>query len=197
MFRATKGSGVTITTILRNNAIETRPGNKIHHLREKRSACVHCAPDWKTTIGEDVTSRSLDRVQGATKINTSETLDLQRYIEIVPSVNRTAVITDTKTSNNLNRDKSSAVCATVPVESATLGATIGLLFHHRLASSTLTRLRLRPTRCISWRGWCKWTPVEPEGTCPGYKSSKLDGSEDPWTTGARDEHTAIGGGSLA
>src|SRR5208282_2191187 len=91
MFRATKGSDVTITTILRNNAIETRPGNKIHHLREKRSACVHCAPDWKTKIGEDVTSRSLDRVQGATKINTSETIVLQRYIEIVPSVNRTAV----------------------------------------------------------------------------------------------------------
>ena len=61
----------------------------------------------------------------------------------------------------------------------------------------LTRLRLRPTRCISWRGWCKWTPVEPAGTCPGYKSSRLEGSEDPWTTGARDEHTAIGGGSPA
>src|SRR5499427_7171794 len=92
MFRATKGSGVTITTILRNNAIETCPGNKIHHLREKRSACVHCAPDWKTRIGEDVTSRILDRVQGATKKNTSETLVLQRYAEILPSVNRTAVI---------------------------------------------------------------------------------------------------------
>ena len=61
----------------------------------------------------------------------------------------------------------------------------------------LTRLCLRPTRCIGWRGWCKWTPVEPAGTCPGYKSSKLGGSEDPWTTGARDEHSAIGGGSLA
>src|SRR5277367_2927406 len=91
MFRATKGSGVTITTIFCNNAIETRPGNKIHHLREKRSACVHCAPDWKTKIGEYVTSRILDRVQGATKKNTSETLVLQRYAEIVPSVNRTAV----------------------------------------------------------------------------------------------------------
>src|SRR6516164_3192126 len=67
MFRATKGSGVTITTILRNNAIETRPGNKIHHLGEKRSACIHCAPDWKTRIGEDVTSRILDRVQGPPK----------------------------------------------------------------------------------------------------------------------------------
>ena len=33
--------------------------------------------------------------------------------------------------------------------------------------------------------------------CPDYKSSKLDGSEDPWTTGARDERSAIGGGSLA
>jgi len=94
MFRATKGSGVTITTILRNNAIETRPRNKIHHLGEKRSACVHCAPDWKTRIGEDVTSRILDRVQGATKKNTLETLVLQRYAEIVPSVNRTAVIPD-------------------------------------------------------------------------------------------------------
>src|SRR6516225_5194598 len=92
MFRATKGSGVTITTILRNNAIETRPGNKIHHLGEKRSACVHCAPDWKTRIGEDVTSRILDRVQGVTKNNTSETLVLQRYAEIVRSVNRTAVV---------------------------------------------------------------------------------------------------------
>jgi hypothetical protein len=59
---------------------------------EKRSACVHCAPDWKTRIGEDVTSRILDRVQGTTKKNTSETLVLQRYAEIVPSVNRTAVI---------------------------------------------------------------------------------------------------------
>jgi hypothetical protein len=95
MFRATKGSGVTITTILRNNAIETRPRNKIHHLGEKRSACVHCAPDWKTRIGEDVTSRILDRVQGATKKNTLETLVLQRYAEIVPSVNRTAVMSCT------------------------------------------------------------------------------------------------------
>src|SRR3974390_3617567 len=91
MLRATKGSGVTITTILRNNAIETRPGNKIHHLGEKRSACVHCAPDWKTRIGEDVTSRILDRVQGATRKNTSEILVLQRYAEILPAVNRTAV----------------------------------------------------------------------------------------------------------
>jgi hypothetical protein len=49
-------------------------------------------PDWKTRIGEDVTSKILDRVQGATKKNTSETLVLQRYAEIVPSVNRTAVI---------------------------------------------------------------------------------------------------------
>jgi hypothetical protein len=60
-------------------------------LREKRSACVHFAPDWKTRMGEDVTSRILDRVQGATKQNTSETLVLPRYAEIVPSVNRTAV----------------------------------------------------------------------------------------------------------
>jgi PHB de-polymerase C-terminus len=67
-------------------------------LREKRSACVHCAPDWKTRIGEDVTSRILDRVQGATKKNTSETLVRQRYAEIVPSVNRTAVISQCVTS---------------------------------------------------------------------------------------------------
>src|SRR3974377_1986217 len=92
MFRATKGSGVTFTTILRNNASETRPENKSHPWGEKRSACVHCAPDWKTRIGEDVTSRILDRVQGATKKNTSETLVLQRYAEILPSVNRTAVL---------------------------------------------------------------------------------------------------------
>src|SRR6266498_4404710 len=43
----------------------------------------------------------------------------------------------------------------------------------------------------------KWTPVEPAGTCPGYESLKLGGSEDPWTTGARDEHSTIGGGRLA
>jgi hypothetical protein len=36
----------------------------------------------------------LDRVQGATKKNTLETLVLQRYAEIVPSVNRTAVKKD-------------------------------------------------------------------------------------------------------
>src|SRR5258708_28117551 len=61
----------------------------------------------------------------------------------------------------------------------------------------LTRLRLRPTSCMVVRGYCKCTPVEPAGTCPGYKSSKLDGSEDPWTTGARSERSTIGGGSLA
>src|SRR6202050_789665 len=58
--------------------------------RKAFGLCTFC-PDWKTKIGEDVTSRLLDRVQGATKTNTSETLVLQRYFEIVPSVNRTAV----------------------------------------------------------------------------------------------------------
>jgi hypothetical protein len=77
MFRATKRSDTDITTILRNNAIETRPWNKIHDLREKCSTCVHRAPDWKTKIGEDVTARIPNRVQGATKNNTSETLILQ------------------------------------------------------------------------------------------------------------------------
>ena len=43
----------------------------------------------------------------------------------------------------------------------------------------------------------KWTPVEPAGTCPGHESLKLGGSEDPWTTGARDECSTIGGGRLA
>ena len=33
-------------------------------------------------------------------------------------------------------------------------------------------------------GRFQWTPVEPPGTCPGYGSLTLDGSEDPWTTGA-------------
>jgi hypothetical protein len=46
-------------------------------LREKCSACVHRSTDRKTKIGEDVTLRIPDRVQGATKINTSETLILQ------------------------------------------------------------------------------------------------------------------------
>jgi hypothetical protein len=28
-----------------------------------------------------------------------------------------------------------------------------------------------------------WTPIELQGRCPEYKSSKLGGSQDPWTTG--------------
>jgi hypothetical protein len=67
----------------------------------------------------------------------------------------------------------------------------------REAAECLTRLCLRPTSCMEVRGYCRWTPVEPAGTCPDYKSSKLDGSGDPWTTGARDERSAIGSGSLA
>jgi len=39
----------------------------------------------------------------------------------------------------------------------------------------------------------RWTPVEPSGACPECRSVKLDGSEDPWTTGARDDHSTIGG----
>jgi hypothetical protein len=56
----------------------------------------------------------------------------------------------------------------------------------------LTRLCLRPTSCMGVRGYCRWTPVEPAGTCPDYKSSKLDGSGDPWTTGAYDERWVRG-----
>jgi hypothetical protein len=92
LFRAPKCSGVTITTILLNDAVKTCPRNKIHDLREKRSACVHSASDWKTKIGEDVTLKILNRVQGATKKNTSETLIMQRYFEFIPSVNRTAMM---------------------------------------------------------------------------------------------------------
>src|ERR1700693_5649411 len=63
------------------------------HLQSATHSCVtYGPPDWKTRIGEDVTSRILDRVQGATKKNTLETPVLQRYAEIVPSVNRTAVL---------------------------------------------------------------------------------------------------------
>ncbi len=68
---------------------------------------------------------------------------------------------------------------------------------HREHIIMLTRRCLRPTSCMGVRGYCRWTPVEPAGTCPDYKSSKLDGSGDPWTTGAGDERSAIGGGSLA
>ena len=52
---------------------------------------MHGTPDEKTKIGEDVTAKILDRVQIDTKKNSSETLILQRYFEIIPSVNRTAV----------------------------------------------------------------------------------------------------------
>ena len=66
----------------------------------------------------------------------------------------------------------------------------------------LARLRLRPTRCIRIpiavdSGRCEWTPLEPAGTCPVYGSLTLGGSEDPWTTGARDDNSTIGGGRTA
>src|ERR1700683_5853163 len=59
---------------------------------EKSVRPVYILPRLENQNWEDVTSRLLDRVQGATKKNTSENLVLQRYAEIVPSVNRTAVI---------------------------------------------------------------------------------------------------------
>jgi hypothetical protein len=69
----------------------------------------------------------------------------------------------------------------------------------------LTRLRLRPTRYIGRTeprimgitGRFQWTPIEPAGTCPGYGSLTLDGSEDPWTTGACDDNSTIRGGRVA
>jgi hypothetical protein len=73
----------------------------------------------------------------------------------------------------------------------------GLPLSQAVLQPILTRRCLRPTSCMGVRGYCRWTPVEPAGTCPDYKSSKLDGSGDPWTTGAGDERSAIGGGSLA
>jgi ribosomal protein S24E len=48
-------------------------------------------PRLKNQNREDVTSRILNRAQGATKKYTSETLILQRYFEITPSVNRTGM----------------------------------------------------------------------------------------------------------
>src|SRR3984893_8414564 len=45
MFCATQGADANITTVLCNYAMKTRPRNKIHHLREKRSACVHRSSD--------------------------------------------------------------------------------------------------------------------------------------------------------
>src|SRR5215831_6290270 len=52
---------------------------------------------------------------------------------------------------------------------------------------------------MSWGYWgfpvvLQWTPAEPPGTCPGYSSLTLGGSEDPWTTGARDDDTTFRGG---
>jgi tetratricopeptide (TPR) repeat protein len=74
-----------------------------------------------------------------------------------------------------------------------------------LAGLYLTRLRLRPTRYIGKSeprimgitGRFQWTPVEPAGTCPGYESLTLDGSEDPWTTGGCDDDSTIRGGRVA
>src|SRR3954465_10068874 len=36
-----------------------------------------------------------------------------------------------------------------------------------------------------------------QGRCPGHESSKLGGSRDPWTTGAGNERSTIGGGCIA
>jgi hypothetical protein len=36
-----------------------------------------------------------------------------------------------------------------------------------------------------------------QGHALDYGSFKLDGSEDPWTTGARNEHSTICGGCVA
>ena len=36
-----------------------------------------------------------------------------------------------------------------------------------------------------------------QGRCPGHESSKLGGSQDPWTTGVHNEHSTIGGGRIA
>jgi hypothetical protein len=58
-------------------------------------------PIKKTKIGEDVTAKILGRVQIDTKKNTSETLILQRYFEIIPSVNRTAVIKTIRNKTNI------------------------------------------------------------------------------------------------
>ena len=63
----------------------------------------------------------------------------------------------------------------------------------------LTRLRLRPTRYIGKSeprimgitGRFQWTPVEPAGTCPGYGTSTLGGSEDRWTIAARNGDSSI------
>ena len=46
-------------------------------------------------------------------------------------------------------------------------------------------------------GRCEWTPAEPQGHALNYGSLTLGGSEDPWTTGARDEDSTIRGGRVA
>ena len=62
-----------------------------------------------------------------------------------------------------------------------------------MAGSVPRRSEARP--CLPSRN-CEWTPIEPAGTCPGYGSLKLGGSEDPWTAGAHNEYSTIGGGCL-
>src|ERR1022692_2418791 len=138
------------------------------------------APNWGTRIQGGADATQMSAVHGAVTANCWA----RRPPMLCPMTTGGA---DSAAAERLAKEQPRAI-ATAPGTSRDLAV---YLFYR------LTRLRLRPTRCIGWHGWCKWTPVEPAGTCPGYRSSKLGGSEDPWTTGARDEHSAIGGGSLA
>src|SRR6266436_3023629 len=53
VFCATKCADANIAAILHNDAFKTRPGNKIHHLREESAAQVHGgAPIEKTKAGK-------------------------------------------------------------------------------------------------------------------------------------------------
>jgi hypothetical protein len=61
----------------------------------------------------------------------------------------------------------------------------------------LTRLRLRPTSCIGLHGGVCGLRSSLQGHALVIRARSSMGSEDPWTTGARDERSAIGGGSLA
>src|SRR5450759_695353 len=76
-FRATQYSDANITTILADTAIKACPWNKIHDLPEELPAYVHCAPDWNTKSGEDITVIIPSRLEIDTKNNAPKTPMLQ------------------------------------------------------------------------------------------------------------------------
>jgi hypothetical protein len=67
MFRAPKRSNPNVTAILPNNAIKTRPWNKIHDLRKEGLAYMHGNALIQIEIREEVTTGTRCRFKSTPK----------------------------------------------------------------------------------------------------------------------------------